>query len=228
MFKFQEKDSLADFQGFIRSAYGETDDRLYSIWDLVSNLERFTMRALKGIRKSDEKKLTLNLMISFSWAMAIANRLHLEIEERLWQRFPMHCSYCGKQPCACKAIKPTARPHLVPDKALRPRSLAQFQEMFGKIYPPESRTLSHAGVHLAEEVGEVSEAIHGYMGEHQEEHLEGIRDEIADFVSCIFGVTNSANIDAAKELAGLYYENCHVCHKYPCTCTFSSVVRFKS
>jgi hypothetical protein len=32
----------------------------------------------------------------------------------------------------------------------------------------------------------------------------------------------------AKELARIYYKNCHVCHKNPCECNFSFVARFKS
>ena len=227
-FKFPADGSLGDFRNFIQDIYGAHDDRFYSIWDLMSNLERYVMRALKGIRKDDKKKLIKNLAIAMSWAMAASNRLHISVEGKLWQRFPFVCSYCGKCPCACKKIKVEKRIQTSPKPSLRPKTLAQFQAMFQKIYPSESRTLEHAGIHLAEEVGEVSEAIHAYMGEHKQAQLDAIREEIADFLSCIFSVANSADIDIAMELAKLYHKNCHVCHGYPCSCSFSTNVLYKS
>lgn len=228
MASFDKNDSLAKFQQLVNDIYGENDDRLYSIWDIMSNVERFSMRGLKGIRKGDREKLTVNLLLALSWTMALANRLHVEIEDRVWRRFPMLCSYCAKLPCDCKKIKPKKRVRLTPKYSLRPHTLSSLQEMFEKIYPASSRTLDNAGVHLAEEVGEVSEAIHGYMGEHKQRQLEEIKNEIADLLSCVFGVANSARINVALELASLYSNNCHVCHQEHCTCTFASALGFKS
>ena len=100
--------------------------------------------------------------------------------------------------------------------------------MFNEIYPATGRTLAEAGVHLAEEMGEVSESIHNYLGQHLQKQFNEVRLEIADFVSCILGVANSANIDIAKELSIMYIDNCHVCHKAPCVCSFSEVTYLKS
>ena len=100
--------------------------------------------------------------------------------------------------------------------------------MFAEIYPPSSRTVAEAGVHLAEEMGEVAEAIHNYLGEHHLKQFNEVKIEIADFISCVMGVANSIGIDVAKELEAKYYENCHVCHKLPCVCSFSAVAALKS
>ena len=81
------KNSLHDFQELIKKVYAVSDDRLFSVSDLISNQERFTMRALKGIRKGDINKLTTNLVLSFSWLVAVANRLHLDLEDCVWKRF---------------------------------------------------------------------------------------------------------------------------------------------
>ncbi|MGC9968511.1 MAG: MazG nucleotide pyrophosphohydrolase domain-containing protein [Minisyncoccia bacterium] len=228
MHSFSQQGSLADFQEFIKVIYGEHDDRFYSIWDLAQNVDRFAMRALKGIRKKDEAKLVLNLLIALSWMMAIANRFHIETESGVLRRFPMQCSYCGKRPCACKAIHPKERILYAGLKIPEVHTIAQLQDMFREIYPPETRTLDQAGVHLAEEIGEVNEAIHAYMGEHKEEQMRALEDEIADALSCVFGVANSINLDVAKKLSELYGRNCHACHKDPCSCTFSSAVLFQS
>jgi NTP pyrophosphatase (non-canonical NTP hydrolase) len=157
MASLHKNHSLRDFQKLIYDIYSLPDDRLYSLWDLLTQQQRFTMRALKGIRKQDSIKLKGNLLIAFSWLMAIANRLHIDVEEDVWRRFPLFCSYCGRKPCACKKIKPEARKNVILKKNVqRPKTLREFQEMFQDIYPPEGRTLADAGVHLAEEMGEVS------------------------------------------------------------------------
>lgn len=186
------------------------------------------MRAIKGVRKGNIEKIKYNLLVSFSWLMAICNRLHIDIEDEIWKRFPMLCSYCGKKPCVCKAIKANKRVRIRIDNSLRPHALSAFQKMFNEVYPASSRSLADAGVHLAEEMGEVSEAIHNFSGQHLQKQFDEVKLEISDFVSCIFGVANSAGIEVSKELSEMYIDNCHVCHKAPCVCTFSEVVKLKS
>ena len=227
-FSFFPDSTIRDLQGFVEKVYGVPDDRIYSLWDLLIQEERFAMRALKGIRQNDMQKLGHNLLISFSYLMSIANRLHIDVDEETWERFPGLCSYCGKQPCACQTTKPSTRRKITADENARPKTLAEVQSMFGMIYPTDKRTMADAGVHLAEEIGEVSEAIHNYLGEHREEQFDEVKLELADLVSCIFGVANSAHIDIAKEFSEMYRDNCHVCHHAPCTCTFSDIVRLRT
>jgi len=225
---FHKNKSLGEFQEFIGEVYSLPDDRLYSIWDLLTQQQRFTMRALKGIRKGDDKKLKLNLLVAFSWLMAIANRLHINLEEDVWKRFPAMCSYCGNQTCMCKKEKPSSRKKVEVDNSLKPKALADIQNMFATIYPAVDRTLADAGVHLAEEMGEVSEAIHNFLGQHIQEQFDEIELEMSDYVSCMFGVANSAGIDVASELEDMFSNNCHVCHQSPCICSFTSVVSLKT
>ena len=222
---FKAQDTIHDFQAFIEKVYGLPDDRLYSIWDILAQEQRFAMRALKGIRKRDLEKIKENLMIAFSWLMAISNRLHINVEEEVWNRFPGLCSYCGGCPCVCKEAKLPARRTIRGESGQKPRTLAETQKLFEKIYPAERRSLSDAGVHLAEEVGEVSEAIHNYLGQHEAHQFDEARIEIADLVSCIFGIANSLPFDVAAELAEMYSNNCHICHKAPCECSFTDVAK---
>lgn len=222
---FKEQDSLFDFQTFIEKVYASPDDRLYSLWDLLSQEQRFAMRALKGIRKEDQEKLKKNLLIAFSWLMSISNRLHINVDDEVWERFPGVCSYCGECPCACKKIKPSSRKKLEHKDSARPRSLAEMQAMFQRIYPAEKRTLGEEGIHLAEEVGEVSEAIHNYLGLHAMKQFDEVKLEIADCISCFIGIANSIPLDLAHELAAMYGNNCHVCHKAPCECSFTEIAR---
>jgi NTP pyrophosphatase (non-canonical NTP hydrolase) len=220
---FHSTDSFKDFQTMIRDIYGLIDGRGYSTWDLMSNTERYTLRALKGIRKSDVDRVRLNLLIAISWAGSLGNRLRFDMEDDLWKRFPYQCSYCAGAPCVCKEAKPHDRPKLTVDESKRPKNLNDYQVMFEAIYPSNSRTLVDVGIHLAEEVGEISEAIHIYLGEHQPIQLEQIRLELADYFSCVFGVANSTPFNIAEKLSKMYKSGCPICKHDVCDCTFSVI-----
>jgi len=97
--------TFTHLQKFNKEVYGLPDDRMYSIWDLLGQTQRFGMRALKGIRKEDTQKITHNLLISLSWVMAIANRLHIDVEEEVWKRFPACVLIAVVNPVAVKRKK---------------------------------------------------------------------------------------------------------------------------
>ena len=226
--KFNRRDTIGQFQSLVEKVYSLPDDRLYSIWDLLTQQQRFTMRALKGIRKQNRAKIKLNLLISLAWLMAIANRLHIDVEKEIWKRFPAHCWHCATRPCKCGKTKPAKHKKVFIDNSQKPKTLAQYQKMFEEIYPSKKRSLYEAGVHLAEEMGEVSEAVHNYLGQHKYNQFNEVEAEIADFVSCLFGVANSARINIALELEKIFYRNCHVCHKVPCVCGFTAVAEIET
>lgn len=195
--------------------------------NMLTQIQRFAMRGLKGIRKNDPEKIKINLLISFSWFVSLMNQLHIDVEKELWKRFPYLCSYCASCPCSCKEKKPEKRQKVAIDENKKPKTLSEFQIMFNKIYPSEKRSLEHAGVHLAEELGEFSEAILTYRGLHKDEDFEKILFETADLLSCFIGVFNSINVNLAEALSVLFSENCHVCRKSPCECSFLDIMGFK-
>jgi len=220
--------TIKEYQSFIDYVYGLPNDRYFSLGDMTTNMERFIMRGLKGIRKENNEKIRINLLIALSWFMSIMNRLHIDIEEEIWKRFPYLCSYCGSCPCSCKKQKINKRQKISINNKKRPKTLSQFQKMFDEIYPPTSRTLDHAGVHLAEEAGEFLEAILTYRGAHKDKDFKKIEKEAADLFSCIMGVFNSLEINTAKELSKMFSNNCHACKVAPCSCSFINITEFKS
>jgi len=228
MARVEENTTIKEYQDFVQEVYGLPNDRYFDLWDMVSNMERFMMRGLKGIRKQDKEKTKINLLIAFSWFMSIMNQLHIDTEKQIWQRFPYLCSYCGSCPCSCKEKHIDKRQGVLADENKRPKTLEEFQAMFEKIYPAESRTLEHAGVHLAEEAGEFSEALLTFRGGHKDEDFKNLEMEAADFFSCIMSVFNSCGMNLAKELSLMFAENCHDCHKMPCICNFKNITSFKS
>jgi len=220
--------TIKEYQDFTQEVYGLSNDRYFSAWDMLSNVERFTMRGLKGIRKSDVEKTKTNLLISLSWFMSLMNQLHIDVEKEIWERFPGKCSYCQSCPCICKSKKMSKRKEKISTKKKTSKTLEDFQRMFEEIYPSNNRTLEHAGVHLAEEIGELSEAMLTYRGSHMDADFKQVALEIADFFSCFAGVFNSMKISIAKELEILFSENCHVCKKAPCECSFADIIKYKS
>ncbi len=225
---FTKQKSIRRFQELNEIIYGLPNDRFFSMSDLIVNHVRFSMRALKGIRKKNKRKLTLNLLISFSFVMAVCNLLHLDCEDIVWNRFPLKCSYCGNCPCTCKIDKTKRRVKLIKHHASRPGTLSGFQKMFQDIYPSDGRTLVEAGIHMAEETGEVFESLKFFRDAGKDKQFNLVSDELADWVSCMFGVANSAKIDVATELEKLFADGCHVCHKVPCTCKISFVISYQS
>lgn len=220
--------TIREYQDFVNEIYGISNDRHFDLWDMLSNIERFTMRSLKGIRKKDYNKTKINIIISLSWFLSLLNRLHIDLEDATWKRFPYLCSYCATCPCSCKEMKIKSRKHVTIDDSKRPSNLRDFQMMFKKIYPTEMRTIEHAGIHLAEEMGEFSESVLRYTGEHKTELFEEVISESADIFSCMLSLFNSLDIDVAKELSETFSNNCHVCHKCPCECSFNFIVNFDS
>lgn len=228
MASLKENATIAEYQKFVKDLYGISNDRHFTTSDMLANIERFLMRGLKGIRKGDAEKTRFNVMISFSWFMSFMNQLHVDVEEETWRRFPYLCSYCASRPCACKEMKIEQRQAVVIDESLRPKTISGFQKMFEEIYPSPRRTLEHAGIHLAEELGELSETILAYRSARDGVDFDRVKMEAADLMSCFFGVWNSMKLDAAKEISSHFSDNCHECHKMPCECSFAKILSYKS
>jgi len=228
MSSLNQKSTVPEYQEFVKVVYGLNNDRYFTTPDILTQVQRFCMRGLKGIRKGEKKKTTLNFLIGLCWFMSLMNQFHINLGEATSKRFPNVCSYCGNRPCSCKKEKLQVRKNIIAENTKASRTIAEFQAMFAEIYPPGSRTLEHAGIHLAEEMGELAEAVLAYRGERNEEDFEKISEESADFLSCLFGVCNSWDIDLAKELAVMFSENCHACKKAPCECSFQFITGFES
>jgi len=228
MASVKQNTTIKEYQNFVKEVYGLSNDRFFSSWDMLSNVERFTMRGLKGIRKGNKEKTKINLLISLSWFTSLMNQFHIDLENEAWKRFPYLCSYCGACPCKCKEKRIEKRQEVLINEKKRPKTLEEFQNMFNRIYPPEARTIDQAGVHLAEELGEFSEAMLAYRGGHKEEDFKNVELEAADLFSCFMSIFNSMGMSVAKELSSMFSNNCHVCHNAPCTCSFIDITRFKS
>ena len=67
--------TITECQNFAREVYGLNNDRYFNIEDMLTQIQRFAMRGLKGIRKNSQEKIKTNLLVSFSWFMSLMNQL---------------------------------------------------------------------------------------------------------------------------------------------------------
>jgi NTP pyrophosphatase (non-canonical NTP hydrolase) len=105
--------------------------------------------------------------------------------------------------------------------------------MFSKIYPQREGSLFPAASHMAEEMGEVAEAVMMYRTVHSDDALSRVSLEFADLISCVLGVCNSIasafpNEETILEeiLKRMFANGCHACHGSPCTCAYSYVMTY--
>ena len=146
--------TLKDMQENLRAIYAEANDRNYSNEGIVLRINRYTTRMLKGWRKQDFDAIRYNLTLAFGWSIALANRLHIDVQTESWNRFPNICPYCSFKPCRCKVRAKNRSPL---ETIVGNLDMVNFQKMFREIYP--ENTAEGSIIHTAEEAGEIGEAI---------------------------------------------------------------------
>lgn len=212
--------SLEDFQKLIRKIYLVTNDRNYSSIEIFSHLHRYITQILKAVRKGKYDNIEYHLCMAFSWSVALANRFHIDLTNETWSRFPGICPYCLGAPCTCirRAKERRRTPEI--QKRKQPVSLSDWQKMFHDIYP---NVLINSAVHLAEEAGEVDEAIRNYSAVHSNDWFDRIVEELVDVISNIYGVANCLRFNLADGLADYFVQGCLKCHKPSCGCGYVTI-----
>lgn len=216
--------SLSDFQARNREIYLEVNDRHYSAEKMFARLHRQITHILKAVRKHEQEhreeeyeNIMYHLCMSLSWSLAMLNRYHIDLADDMWRRFPGVCPYCSEAPCICQK-RPKDRQKLIgKTRGKQPVSLRDWQKMFAEIYP---NTVLVSAIHLAEEAGEVNEALQTHSATHQEGSFWKVVEELVDVVTNIFGVANCIKLDLATGMAGYFAEGCPRCRHFPCLCGF--------
>ncbi len=205
--------TLAAFQGMNQTLYGRQNDVFFTTPNILSRIHRYSTRMLKMVRKNNHENFGHYLTMCFSWSLALANRLHIDLDGELWKRFPNACPYCTGSRCRCKD-RATERTVTQGEASSRPADLTGYQQMLARIYA--DNRLEDEVIHLAEEVGELDEAIEYYTGTHKGEHLKSVFEELIDVVAHILGLASCLKIDLAQEMKRVFADGCPVCHEVPC------------
>jgi NTP pyrophosphatase (non-canonical NTP hydrolase) len=209
--------SLKCFQERNDALYRIPNDRYYSAEKIFMRLHRHITHILKAVRKNRYMHIEYNLCMAFSWALAMFNRYHIDLATEMWRRFPGRCPYCWTAPCGCKERRRKRRKFSGRPNVAVPVSIRAWQKMFAKIYP---NVVLESAIHLAEEAGEVNEALQVYMVECDDASFRRVIEELVDVVTHIFGVANCMKLDLAHWISGYFSGGCPRCRKAPCDCGF--------
>jgi NTP pyrophosphatase (non-canonical NTP hydrolase) len=215
----QPASSLEEFQDLNKQIYLVVNDRSYDNMAMFFRLLYHLNRVLKAVRKNDYKDIVYHLCMSLSWSFAMGNRFHVNLADEMWKSFPGCCPYCCAVPCSCKKRRAKERKNMAgKSRCCRPFCLRDWQEMFARIYPNE---IQYSAMHLAEEAGEVGQAMRIHSATHQSEWLREIIEELVDVITNIFGVANCRKIDLAKGMVAYFKSGCPGCNKFPCECSYA-------
>jgi pyrimidine deaminase RibD-like protein/NTP pyrophosphatase (non-canonical NTP hydrolase) len=169
---------------------------------------------------------------AIAWWLALCGKLGINsVEEMLWDKFPVVCPYCQKNPHVdriCKEIKQNSKgPDWETLKTLgknknKPKTIGDWQLMFEEIYPVTSTDdYKPVFARLVEELGELAEAIRVFPAE-PGYFLSEACDVFAWLMKIqnIFDNKQSNNFGEAlnKEMAVNYPEICLDCNQNVCSC----------
>ena len=215
--------SLADFQKHQWNVYGVQNDQYFEVMEMISRMNQYLGSVMKAVRQNDRKHLPYYLSTGFFWLLALANRLHINLQDEAWKRFPGVCPYCGEVPCkksAGKICKKHADDRLekLRAKGRRPKAILGFQRMFQYIYP--HNTLEISAMHLLEEGIEVGHAYENFRGRRIRMMLEKTVMEMVDVFANICAVANCADINLSIEALKIFGKGCPKCSERHCQCRF--------
>ena len=89
--------------------------------------------------------------------------------------------------------------------------------MFWKIYPS---TVLVSAIHMAEEAGEVHDALHEYLQAdvYKDHWFQTVVDELVDVVTHIFAVASCRDISLTESMVQYFARHCPGCRGEPCIC----------
>ncbi len=107
---------------------------------------------------------------ALAWWFALCGKVGIRnVEDMIWAKFPYVCPYCLEKPHhdgKCKSVGRAAQLDWerlkavgAKDRGLKPTTLGDWQKMFYEIYPKTERNRHENFSRLAEEIGELSEAV---------------------------------------------------------------------
>lgn len=232
--------SLNSWADMFRAIYFPTQNYNRAKIEILAHL----LKAVGGgsrylFRTSDPDGSRDYLAKIFGWYCALANRLCIDLDEIVWQKYPGVCPRCLQHVCTCGRTPADIDPHKLAilassQRQHKPQSLREWQTMFANIYrspsggesiAPSRDRLAMVFSRMVEELGEVAEAI--LLDEVIDHDVNlVVRNEMADLCAWIFALANNLQfVDASATgvtLAdvswNLYGGKCHRCQKLPCIC----------
>lgn len=219
--------TITHFQEMTDKIFKEKDARDYINEDFVIHLMRRQAAISEGIRKDSKEELLEAIPVFFIWLLSFCNRMEINLEEAVWDKYHGCCPNCGAtKNCGCITTEKKPKTWFSNSEAEMPSSLVEWQKMFFHIYSKINNhtTLDRTFSHLSEEIGEVSGAFLFYKYRNgSSKEKENLRNELADVFAQLIAVCNHIHlnvIDLAKITYAKYPDRCDVCKETTCTCKY--------
>ncbi len=209
--------SLGEWQALHARIYEEKNRRDYTPEDLALRLSEEMSFIAECLRKEAYEELVERLPRFYLWFLAFCSMTSLSLEGAIWEKYHGCCPYCGAlKNCFCISNE-TKSEHLHrAEDASKPVTLKEWQDFFFDLYGKINKLLPTVtvGLHLAEEVGEVSRAFR--LQEREGE--KPLHDEVADVMAWLFALSSKLSIDLEEVTWRTYPGVCDVCGKEQCEC----------
>jgi serine/threonine protein kinase len=187
-------------------------------------------------RTDDEyhrRRMEAALLRAFAWLCALASSVNVRLSQLIWLKFDGTCPYCERHECACDSLDRKHDPQRNQDlldklhlrrmgRASNPRTFAQYQAMFRRIYGRINDKAGHQGVglHTFSEIAEATDALLHLTSLSDDRQLTILYLELSDLVAWFFALLNSYGNDYAfvEAFDKLFEDGCYVCEKMTCDC----------
>ena len=163
-------------------------------------------KVCEALRKQKNDKIIELLPLLFRRLLVFATMMKVDLEEAAWHKYPGVCPSClASEDCNCIRQKKTFNGKEVMAKfhtnlGSRPKTLDEWQDMFGRIYGKVNRISWKEIIwyHFEEEVGEVADA-YNFLGHEQ------LENELADAFAWLLSFCNRMEVRLARLLHAKYF-----------------------
>ncbi|SNB46263.1 diguanylate cyclase [Geobacter sp. DSM 9736] len=237
---YHKEMSLKNWQNMFKDIYYPAQNYGRSKFEILAYLFKTVGTCSYYLfRVQDSQKTQEYVSKIFSWYCALATRMEVDLEDAIWQKYPLVCPRCLLRKCECSSSPVPVDPVKLSMISLenshnRPESLRDWQTMFGQLYrgPNGVANIPHSRERLAliytrivEEIGEVSESMRLDPVVDADARLI-LKNEIADLGAWIFSLANNLHCmdstangaNLADLLWRLYPGKCNRCNEPKCAC----------
>lgn len=200
----------------INQIYGDQDDRLYELEDIIYYHQKFLLRYFENKNNKDHKGMAEALTVATAWFTALLNRFHVDLEHNLAKRYSYKCPFCLEIPCVCETksvAQKTGRP-----VSQIPKDLIEWQDLVAKIYPDIDKNTDFDLLFKQDQLHQLFRKFRKTMGKTL---IKDIEAQCADYFILILRVFNQLDLKAAQTFVKFYKNGCYVCKSTPCKCFYS-------
>lgn len=224
--------SIAEWQERLNHIFKDVNKQR-SESDIFGRMVEMISGIARGVRDKNDHTVKWFSPRALAWILALASKLDIDLDERLWHWYPGLCPHCRKDR-SCKCIIGSEKPSRINDaidindaqeKHSRPDTIDDWMKLLKCIYgDSNSEVVENLKIliHLQEECGEVHEAIRHKLTSvptlseaYREDHLT---QEMSDLFAWFCGAMNATNTNVSFHMKELYMDSCPDCHQSTCKC----------